>query len=344
MASQFFHVSIYGRKARKGASRHETAQGMLNEAARVPSATGHLKSPVPPVHLYGQSLHAIGKKVQALGVLGRDCRGRRLRSDAGLLMCAVASYPVPLLQMEKDCSDYRRWKAYVVAWLQEQFGPHLSGVLEHQDETYGHVHAFVLPPVAEDGQLQWEIVHPGRRAKKAAAAAGASSRDQDAAYVVAMQSCQDSFHSSVSGHFGHVRLATLRDRRPRKEHLLIRSLEAENDRIARQVAELQTELAKQASIPAAPAPTRNAGQVVPEAQEEAGSSFDVDDTRDDHDAYASEVEAESANRIDFAEASDDLGLEEPEEAWDDHHDDSWEESLEAEFDDHSAHDRSEADG
>lgn len=247
MPSQFFHASIYGRQKRPGAARHETARGMLNEAARIPSATSHISSPRPPRQLYGKSPTAIGDDVEALGQAARDRRGRRLRSDAGLLMCLVASYPIPIIGGE-TASDYGNWLTLVLDWLKRQFGQHLAGVVEHTDEAYGHVHAFVLPAMGPDGQLQWAHIHPGRRAKQQAAAIGASSRDQDKAYIEAMKAWQDSFYDSVSSQLDHARITVKRERRPRQEHLLIRSLETENARLITMIKMLEERLATMSSL------------------------------------------------------------------------------------------------
>lgn len=243
MASQFLHISLYGRKRRPGAARHETAIGMLNEAARVISATGHLSAPMPPRHLFGEPPLAIARDVRQLVKIAKDRGGRRLRSDAHLLMCAVASFPVPRHEVMRAGQEYALWLELVMAWLKTQFGSHLAGVVEHEDEAHLHIHAFILPPVASDGQIQWNSVHPGRQSKKIAAEAGASARGQDEAYIAAMEVFQDGFHQAVSSRFDHARFATRRERRPRAQHLRIRDLEAENALLKARVVDVERHMA-----------------------------------------------------------------------------------------------------
>jgi hypothetical protein len=49
-----------------------------------------------------------------------------------------------------------------------------------------HIHFYAVPTLLPDRRLNVNDIHPGRRMKAAAAEAGASKRDQDAAYRSAM--------------------------------------------------------------------------------------------------------------------------------------------------------------
>lgn len=275
MVSQFLHISLYGRKRRPGAARHETAIGMLNEAARVISATGHLSAPMPPRHLFGEPPLAIARDVRQLVKIAKDRGGRRLRSDAHLLMCAVASFPVPRHEVMRAGQEYALWLELVMAWLKTQFGSHLAGVVEHEDEAHLHIHAFILPPVASDGQIQWNSVHPGRQSKKIAAEAGASARGQDEAYIAAMKVFQDGFHQAVSSRFDHARFATRRERRPRAHHLRIRDLEAENALLKARVVDVEWQLAARFDLLVGePSPNALISAASFEAREDVGDQDD----------------------------------------------------------------------
>lgn len=295
MSAQFLHIAIYGRRRRKGGRRHETAQGMLNEAARMPSASQHITNPIPPRLLYGREPEEIARSVLELSATSRDSRGRKLRSDAGLLMCIVASYPVPLAKMS-DVEQFENWQKFALDWLQLTFGDHFAGAVLHQDEPYGHLHGFVLPPQMADGQLAWEKIHPGRRAKRKALAAGASSRDQDRAYISAMRQLQDDFYAAVSSQFGHDRLTVRRKRRTRESHLEMRALADKNSELVKKIARLESELSKLAFT--------NQMYSTPITQ------YDADVGGDDMGDYL-EYEREETQTLRFADEEDDIGPDGP---------------------------------
>lgn len=279
MKSQFIHISLYGRKRRPGGKRHETAIGILNEAARQPTATTHILTPSPPRQMIGMTPLQVGSEVKKLATLARDSRGRKLRSDAHLIMCLVLSFPDLMNSSENEAQRYEHWVRLTLQWLTDQFGQQLSGAVEHIDESYRHIHAFVLPAVALDGQLEWGQIHPGRSAKKSAALAGASKRDQDDAYVAAMKSLQDDFHQAVSQHFGHARVSVQRPRRMRSEHLLIRNLEAENHHLAAIVADLKHRMAAPSAKHSPHA--SGAGTLIGEFEGAAvGSHYDAEEDAD----------------------------------------------------------------
>lgn len=295
MSAQFLHIAIYGRRRRKGGARHETALGMLNEAARIPSASQHISNPIPPRLLYGREPKDIARSVLELSATSRDSRGRKLRSDAGLLMCIVASYPVPLAKMS-GVEEFENWQKFAIDWLQRTFGDHFAGAVLHQDEPYGHVHGFVLPSQMEDRQLAWEKIHPGRRAKRKALAAGASSRDQDRAYISAMRQLQDDFYAAVSSQFGHDRLTVRRKRLTRESHLEIRALAAKNSELATKVARLESELSRLA--------VTNQVHSTPLTQN------DADVGGDDMGDYL-EYEFEETQTFGFEDEEDDIGPDGP---------------------------------
>lgn len=65
---------------------------------------------------------------------------RGIRKDQQTMCCVVVSYPNP----KKD-SDYETWKEKNIEWLKEQYGDDLKTVIEHNDESHPHLHAFILP-------------------------------------------------------------------------------------------------------------------------------------------------------------------------------------------------------
>ncbi len=237
-AAQFIHISGYGRKPRPGAKHHETAFGILNEAGRVPSATHHIDAPQPAQLIYGVPPETLRGQVLHLAERARDSSGRRLRSDAALIMAVVASCPelIPTQPDEEYEVRLWHWIPATLCWLQNCFGAQLRSVVLHEDEAHHHLHAVWLPIVREDGQLDWNR-HPGRRAAAEAASDGEGKAAQNAAYVRAMKLWQDDYFLEVSQKFGHERKTVARERRARDTHLQIRALEAQVERLTKALAE-----------------------------------------------------------------------------------------------------------
>jgi hypothetical protein len=243
MQAQFIHLSAYGRSPRRGAKRHETCAGILGEASRMASSSAHIADPRKPRLLFGCDPISLKPETERLGRAARDGRGRRLRSDAGLMVAAVISYPLPrdAFVDENDWLTYVEWRTAAIDWLTRQFGECLKSIVEHQDEAYRHLHAFVLPEQAPDGQLDWSIAHPGRHARVSAARKGGNKTRQNAAYVAAMKALADDFHENVSARFGHARVTVRRDRRSREHHLEIQSYRQRLDDAIRRIAKLTRE-------------------------------------------------------------------------------------------------------
>ena len=235
---QFLHIDTFGRFPKRGAARHATAVGVLNEGGRLATASGHLQAPRPPNILYGLAPADLVSPVQHLIQQAKDSRGRSLRSDAGVLAATVISYPIPRLAVKTEAGlmQYQQWRTATLHWLMQQFPTTLMSVVEHIDESQLHLHAFLVPPLKPDGQLCWAECHPGRAARQVAADRGLNKTAQNFAYQAAMKSWQDDFHSSVSARFGHDRTGPLRERRRREEHLKLAKLE-------RQLAEAQATIA-----------------------------------------------------------------------------------------------------
>ena len=82
-------------------------------------------------------------------------------------------------------------------------------------------------------------IHPGLRMKADAKEAGASQKNQDAAYRSGMSRWQDGFWYAVSRFFGHTRVGPKRMRVSRRQRLMERQMEAEQAR--RQAAEAEIE-------------------------------------------------------------------------------------------------------
>ncbi|HEV2560239.1 MAG TPA: plasmid recombination protein [Microvirga sp.] len=254
MATQFYHVSLYGRSPRKGSLSHETIAGITAEAARLPQACRHVETPREPTLLQGVSPVEAGRIAIRRAEVALDAAGRRLRRDGVALLACVISYPVPRADVEAKPEErdlYCRWREDVLGWLQWEYGTTLLSVVEHTDETYLHLHAYAVPELGPGGQLAWDGIHPGRRALSEAAARGETKSGQNANYNGAMRDLQDRFHAAVSVKYGHERVGERRRRldraaakqrseekarEVRRRSLFVRELERERNDILTRAA------------------------------------------------------------------------------------------------------------
>jgi hypothetical protein len=150
---QFFHLQSYSRKAN---NIGQSVEQILGEAARKPMFSDHVKGAKPYNQVYGISPDQVRAKhdemvaacyVEATLADGRVAR-RGIRKDRHTLLTAVASYPLLTTQVVKgspDREDYERWIDLNVKWLKEMFSDQLVSVIEHVDEEYAHIHAYILP-------------------------------------------------------------------------------------------------------------------------------------------------------------------------------------------------------
>jgi hypothetical protein len=245
MPSQFVHLGSYGRKPRKGAPRWSCIGGVTAEGARAPHASRHIPFPVEPTVLHGIAPIEAGRIAEERAHRAFDATGkRRLRCDGIALLAGVVSYPIPRRSVNEDPCDrdvYNLWCLMTLAWLLAQFGDHLMSVVEHRDESYYHLHFYVVPTLDPTNQLNVNRVHPGRYAKIVAAAEGADQKNQDRSYRAGVRRWQDDYHRAVSLFFGHDRYGPKRARVSRREREMQQRMEAEQ---ARQQAALDAERAE----------------------------------------------------------------------------------------------------
>ena len=233
---QFLHIARYGRHARKSGSRWATISGIVAEAARVPEACTHVASPLPIRILYGSRPTDIVAEAEHLSRTARDTRGRLLRSDGGILVAGVASYPTRLALVQEDPIDrdfLGRWESETVDFIGQTFGTALRYIVAHDDEEFPHLHFGALPELAPDQTLNWRSAHPGIYAARSIATKGGTKAEQNEAYVSAMRDLQDRFYADVGSVVGHARFGPRRQREARREYLeKKRSEEARRNRRA----------------------------------------------------------------------------------------------------------------
>ena len=232
---QFISIIGYGRSPRKGEPAWSCVAGITREGARVPGAANHVRCPRQPTVLHGGSPLEAGRLAieRADKAFDHGKKRRRLRRDGKAILAVVVSYPVPRQVVENDPAEmqvYLRWRQMTLDWLIQIFGTHLISAVEHSDEQFLHIHAFIVPVLLPDSRLDMRDIHPGQRAKRDAAEAGACKKFQDAAYRSAMSRFQDDYWWAVSRVFGHKRFGPKRTRVSRLQRMMEKRMEEERTR------------------------------------------------------------------------------------------------------------------
>ena len=214
---QFLHLGSYGRFPRSGEPSWSCVGGVTAEGARSPGASNHVRYPAEPKIIFGVSPIEAGRLATERADRARDGgkKFRKLRKDGICLLAGVVSYPWDHQSLRDDPVDsdaLSLWQQMTLGWLKEQLGDHLKSVVEHRDERYPHLHFYAVPELQDDGRLDVNEIHPGRRAKAAAGAAGAGHNDKERAYRQGMRQWQDAFHRDVSAFFRHERCGPRRQR------------------------------------------------------------------------------------------------------------------------------------
>lgn len=233
MGPQFVHIQCYSTK--------ENAQGnsidqVLGEAVRDPVYAAHVDDAELPALVYGSTVERLRELHSAMleasattvKVKGKE-RKRSIRKDRKTLMTVIASFPIPTLEMDDDKTGetrrrYEQWKALNVEFLKQKFGDQLKTVIEHTDEEYPHIHAYVLPD--EISGCYALDLHPGELAKKSAAAVAIDDKQSkelikktaNLAYQSAMRDFQSDYYREVGARSGLMRSGPKRQRLTRKEY------------------------------------------------------------------------------------------------------------------------------
>lgn len=261
MGYQFIHLETYSRsgtpaRGRTGA-RHSTS-AIFGEAKRDPDYCAHVAAPQPPVKIFGQSIEQTEAELDALCAAATDSRGRKLRKDAQVLLTAVASYPVPSAELRTastaEKQQYRAWRDHTLGWLRQEYGERLRTVVLHTDESFPHLHAYVLPEQGPGGTLSLDRLHRGRAAMAAVGESKDNLGERRKAFRDAMRGLQDSFYQAVGLPCGLTRKGPSRRRLTREAWLaeqdqakLAATQKAELDKLQQQLAATRQQLGSQIS-------------------------------------------------------------------------------------------------
>lgn len=284
---QFFRIQSFAAKANPAG---QSVAQVLGEAARQPEFSAHVKSPLPPLVVFGLSPHEVAERHAGMVAAGAvsvrladgTIKQRAVRSDRHTLMTAIASHPFLTAQVMQDAktnADYQAWVRLNVAFFRALYGERLVSVVQHLDEEHPHLHAFILP--LGDRNCSARDLNPAWKAKvEAEAAAKAQGLDAkaavklgNAAYKDRARALQDQYYHEVSLLAGLTRDGPKRQRQSRAQW---QARKAEAERTARLLKEMEARVAELAE------------------QEEAleASVEDLADRLDQADALFADAEAE----------------------------------------------------
>ena len=210
----------------KGMDRYTTADGVkrgdkgnvsdvISEALRDEGNCRHVDDPQAPTFLIGDAdtVRALAVEIDEKCERVKASKGRAVRKDAHVLLAGVASFPESLQKAEPE--TYARWELLTLAWLQGKYGDNLRAVLRHDDETYPHLHFFVLSrdPMAYDAKA----LHDGHVAV-AASGAPSMTKEGGAVYNDAMRDFQSDYYAKVGHPCGLHRDGPKRVRKTRQQY------------------------------------------------------------------------------------------------------------------------------
>lgn len=209
MGYQFLHIEGYARvgsqQSKKGKLMPQkwSAQQIADEAERKADSCPHVPSPQPPKLLFGVTPSLAVQQAEKWAESAKDATGKRkLRVDGLCLAAGVISFP------DENREQWPRFKEATLHWLKTQYGDRLRSVIEHTDESYPHLHFYVVP---RDGE-RFEHVHAGRAAAQVEKEKRVAKGGQNQAYKEAMRKWQDDFYVKVARNFGLARLGPKRRR------------------------------------------------------------------------------------------------------------------------------------
>lgn len=137
------------RKGRKETHTWNVAQ-WINEFIRVPANSHHVAAPLVPVSVFGLGIdelpahceNLLKKAAAQTESYRRRGKGhvRVQKKTQPILLCAVASYPVPEMV---ETAERNKWLALTTSTMQAWFGVKLKSGIAHCDEAFFHVHYLI---------------------------------------------------------------------------------------------------------------------------------------------------------------------------------------------------------
>lgn len=212
----FFHMETYGRKPGRNGKK-QSIRGIANEAERKPGACSHVESPEEPILVFGVMPSEVVRQAEEIASIAKDSIGRKLRSDAQLMVGGIASLPISPSELNDD-GVYEYLQDFIslnTKYLSEKFGDDFKSMVLHLDEEKIHLHYYLLPSIDDSGRFNIGSVHPGILARDTCGSKKA--KDKMSAYKKAMRELQDDYYENVSKHLSLTRHGPRRRRLTRKQ-------------------------------------------------------------------------------------------------------------------------------
>lgn len=221
--SQFHHQEAFSLIAKKG---KRSAEQIANEAMRVKGYCNHVKVPEEPEILFGVDPRELVKdfKMNAKHLIDRG--NKKLRKDALWVVGGVIS------SGKREAS--KEWIEDTIDLLKQEFGSSLKAIIRHKsDESFDHIHYYLVPEYEKGKPFSIDQVHVGLRAKNECKG---NARQKDIVYKRAMQKLNERFYQSVSIKHGYALKSVRRERiQNRNEYFQYKrqltSIEKENQRL-----------------------------------------------------------------------------------------------------------------
>jgi len=261
----FIHCQTFSRRPNRVG---QCVAQVIGEGLRTGGYHLHVENPKPPVALLGlpdgfQQMHddyVARRNTQALknGVIHQ----RAIRADRHTLFSIVASYPVPTETVQacpEESARFRKWTRLTLQWVRQEYGDQLKVAIGHIDETYPHIHCWLL---ADDPGADAALLHPGKVAKRRTEtrlkSEGTPPREAvkagNRALKSAMRAWIDAYHRKVGAPLGMLRDGPKRRRLSRAQHQAeiamgahYRNLEEDRVRLEAKVAALKASAALMAA-------------------------------------------------------------------------------------------------
>ena len=188
------------------------SKDILMEADRVITHTSHIEHPRTPNWYHGSPLAVqaaideLMAKPQKVRRKDSTIQSRKPRYDYRGLLACVSSYPVAVETLRHASSTEKKlarsWVADVDEFVKSEFEDAYVGAVIHSDETFPHVHHFVVGASTH--------LHPGSRAELIDGHRIDDNQERIRKYKKGLSDFLDRFHARVGIKYGHVRKGNIR--------------------------------------------------------------------------------------------------------------------------------------